>query len=106
MELMTMSGPSHPKNLEKRVPRFTLFWTPKLAPKLKNKVLNFGAFFGQVLGPILEPLSEQFWEPFWVQDQHSRRQEGPREPTRAARTEKGYFRKGGFRIGLSAFFRS
>ena len=79
-------------------PRFRHQNEPNICPKAIRSwvqfLINFGTLgvaFGDILGAI------------WPQDWPRRRR---REPTRVPRSEKDYFRKNGFRIGPSAFFRS
>jgi len=82
------------------------FGTPKLPQN--------GSKNGSKSDPILDQFFDQFWGRFWSnfgRDLGGKTgsegvKRSPREPNKALRSEKDYFQKSGFRIGLSTFFRS
>ena len=92
-----------PQNLEKQVPGIIPFRDPKMVPNLVEKLIKFGHVFKQ----IWEPHVGRFWGNFGA---HSGFQIDPRGtkmgsrgPGRFSKIDKIDVRKGGFRIGVSAF---
>ena len=82
------------------------FSGPILGPKICFFLYFLGSFFGSLFCHFLV----HFWGPFWAHFGTRSAQEGakmsPRGQPRASRNEKEQFQKSGFRVGLSAFFRS
>ena len=91
---------------EKCAPRAHTFWAPKRTPKWVQEQPKTGSLFGPIFGLILGSLLADF-------RCHLGPKTGPgevwrslREPSGAPRGQKDNFQKSGFRIRLSAFFRS
>ena len=90
------------ENALSRRSRFSNFLAPILEPKISTFFDNFLKNFDNILENFWEP----FWKPFWNQIRPRRTKMSPREPLRLQRAKKLHLQKGGFRVGLSAFFHS